>query len=136
MKRTANTFAPGASKTKARARAPVVGPSRRRTRRIVATADALPAAAAQKNPAFKGSALYTVFEVRLSAAPRHGVLAAAFAKCSRSCRVLTRGAQVQAYLSILVGGLLAYNVIWPTDEPSIPRLIVRPPRFGSPALLL
>jgi hypothetical protein len=35
-----------------------------------------------------------------------------------------RAPQVQAYLSILVGGLLAFNVIWPTDEPSIPRLIV------------
>ena len=32
---------------------------------------------------------------------------------------------MQAYLSILVGGLLAFNVILPTDEPSIPRLIVR-----------
>ena len=32
---------------------------------------------------------------------------------------------MQAYLSIIVGGLLAFNVILPTDEPSIPRLIVR-----------
>ena len=38
--------------------------------------------------------------------------------------------QVQAYLSILVGGLLAFNVIWPTDEPSIPRLIVRTLTFA------
>lgn len=48
--------------------------------------------AAKKNPAFKGSALYTVFEV-------------------------------QAYLAIVVGGLLAFNVIWPSDEPSIARLM-------------
>jgi hypothetical protein len=30
---------------------------------------------------------------------------------------------VQAWLSVLVGGLLAFNVICPTEEPSIPRLI-------------
>jgi hypothetical protein len=48
--------------------------------------------AAKKNPAYKGSALYTVFEV-------------------------------QAYLAIVVGGLLAFNVIWPSDEPSIARLM-------------
>ena len=47
---------------------------------------------AKKNPAYKGSVLYTVFEV-------------------------------QAYLAIVVGGLLAYNVIWPSDEPSIARLM-------------
>ena len=48
--------------------------------------------AAKKNPAYKGSALYAVFEV-------------------------------QAYLAIVVGGLLAFNVIWPSDEPSIARLM-------------
>ena len=48
-----------------------------------------------------------------------------------------RAPQVQAYLSILVGGLLAFNVIWPTDEPSIPRLIVRPAFcLGCVSLLL
>lgn len=45
-----------------------------------------------KNPAFKGSTLYTIFEV-------------------------------QAWLSLVVGGLLSYNVIWPTDKPSIARLL-------------
>lgn len=45
-----------------------------------------------KNPAFKGSLLYTVFEV-------------------------------QSVLSVVLGGLLAFNVLLPTDEPSIPRLI-------------
>ena len=45
-----------------------------------------------KNPAFPGSALYTIFEV-------------------------------QAWLSVAVGGLLAFNVLAPTDEPSIPRLV-------------
>ncbi|KAK9805652.1 hypothetical protein WJX72_010235 [[Myrmecia] bisecta] len=47
---------------------------------------------AVKNPAFKGSLLYTIFEV-------------------------------QAWLSLVVGGLLSYNIIFPTDEPSIARLI-------------
>ena len=31
--------------------------------------------------------------------------------------------EVQAWLSIAVGGLLAFNVLLPTDEPSIPRLV-------------
>ena len=31
--------------------------------------------------------------------------------------------EVQAWLSIAVGGLLAFNVLLPTDEPSIPRLL-------------
>ena len=31
--------------------------------------------------------------------------------------------EVQAWLSILVGGLLAFNLLWPTEEPAIPRLI-------------
>jgi len=47
---------------------------------------------AKKNPAYKGSVLYTVFEV-------------------------------QAYAAIVVGGLLAFNVIAPSDEPSIARLM-------------
>ena len=52
-------------------------------------------------------------------------------KADVSLTVACSGSQVQAYLSILVGGLLAFNVIWPTDEPSIPRLIVRPePQFA------
>ena len=42
----------------------------------------------KKNPATKGTVLYTVFEV-------------------------------QAYLAILVGGLLAFNVIYPSEEPTI-----------------
>ena len=46
----------------------------------------------KKNPAYKGSVLYTVFEV-------------------------------QAYLAVIVGGLLAFNVIYPSDEPSIARLM-------------
>ena len=48
--------------------------------------------AAKKNPAYKGSALYAIFEA-------------------------------QAYAAIVVGGLLAFNVIWPSDEPSIARLM-------------
>jgi hypothetical protein len=46
----------------------------------------------KKNPATKGTVLYTVFEV-------------------------------QAYLAILVGGLLAFNVIYPSEEPTIARLM-------------
>jgi hypothetical protein len=37
--------------------------------------------------------------------------------------VLYQVFEVQAYLAVVVGGLLAYNIIWPTDDPSIPRLI-------------
>ena len=45
-----------------------------------------------KNPAYKGSTLYTVFEV-------------------------------QAALAVVVGGLLAFNVIWPSDQPNVARLL-------------
>jgi len=45
-----------------------------------------------KNPAFKGSTLYTIFGV-------------------------------QAWVSAAVGGLLAFNLLAPSDEPSIARLI-------------
>jgi hypothetical protein len=76
--------------------------------------------AAQKNPAFKGSVLYTVFEARAALAP-----CARLRTLRLRPNTLARAAQVQAYLSIFVGGLLAFNLIWPTDEPSIPRLIVR-----------
>ena len=31
--------------------------------------------------------------------------------------------QVQAYVSMVIGALLAYNVIYPSDEPSIARLM-------------
>ena len=31
--------------------------------------------------------------------------------------------EVQAYLAVVVGGLLAFNVIYPSDEPSIARLM-------------
>jgi hypothetical protein len=31
--------------------------------------------------------------------------------------------EVQAWLSIVVGGLLSFNIIFPTDDPSIPRLM-------------
>lgn len=37
--------------------------------------------------------------------------------------VLYQVFEVQAYLAVFVGGLLAYNVIWPSDEPSIARLM-------------
>jgi len=47
---------------------------------------------AKKNPAYKGSVLYTIFEV-------------------------------QAYAAIAIGGLLAFNVVAPSDEPSIARLM-------------
>ena len=45
-----------------------------------------------KNPAYRGSALYTVFEV-------------------------------QAWLALLVGGLLSFNIIFPSDQPDIARLL-------------
>ena len=48
--------------------------------------------AGKKNPAFKGSTLYTIFEV-------------------------------QAYASLVVGALLSYNVLLPSDEPTIARLM-------------
>ncbi|KAK3236665.1 hypothetical protein CYMTET_53209 [Cymbomonas tetramitiformis] len=51
-----------------------------------------PVAKKGKNPAYKGSLLYTIFEV-------------------------------QAYLAVVVGGLLAFNVIYPSDEPNIARLL-------------
>jgi len=47
---------------------------------------------ATKNPAYKGSVLYSVFEV-------------------------------QAWISMVIGGFLSYNLLFPTDEPSIPRLL-------------
>lgn len=47
---------------------------------------------ATKNPAFKGSLLYDIFEW-------------------------------QAWISLVVGGLLSFNVLFPTDDPSIPRLM-------------
>lgn len=50
------------------------------------------ASGAVKNPAFRGSTLYNVFEW-------------------------------QAWFSLLVGGFLSFNVLFPTDEPSIPRLL-------------
>jgi hypothetical protein len=31
--------------------------------------------------------------------------------------------EVQAWLAVVVGGLLSFNVIFPTDEPSIARLM-------------
>jgi len=37
--------------------------------------------------------------------------------------VLYQVFEVQAYLAIVVGGLLAFNVIYPSDEPSIARLM-------------
>jgi hypothetical protein len=45
-----------------------------------------------KNPAFKGSTLYQIFNV-------------------------------QAWLSVVAGGLLSFNLVLPSDEPSIARLI-------------
>lgn len=47
---------------------------------------------AQKNPAVKGSVLYSVFEY-------------------------------QAWIAMVAGALLSYNIIFPTDGPSIPRLL-------------
>lgn len=47
---------------------------------------------AVKNPAFRGSVLYDIFEW-------------------------------QAWISMVVGGLLSFNVLYPTDDPSIPRLL-------------
>jgi hypothetical protein len=47
---------------------------------------------AVKNPAYRGSVLYWVFEG-------------------------------QAWFFLVVGGLLSFNVLFPTDEPSIPRLL-------------
>jgi hypothetical protein len=40
-----------------------------------------------------------------------------------SCVVLLQVFEVQAWLAVVVGGLLSYNVIFPTDEPSIARLM-------------
>jgi hypothetical protein len=31
--------------------------------------------------------------------------------------------EVQAWLGLAVGGLLSFNLLFPTDEPSIPRLL-------------
>jgi hypothetical protein len=45
-----------------------------------------------KNPAYRGSTLYTVFEV-------------------------------QAWAALVVGGLLSFNLIFPSDRPDIARLL-------------
>jgi len=60
--------------------------------RKIASTFAPRASTASKNPAFKGSALYTIFEV-------------------------------QAYLSLVAGALLSYNIVLPSDEPNIARLM-------------
>lgn len=60
--------------------------------RSAATTFAPRASGAVKNPAFKGSVLYTVFEV-------------------------------QAWLALAVGGLLSFNIIFPSDQPDIARLM-------------
>ena len=60
--------------------------------RNAATTFAPRASGAVKNPAFKGSVLYTVFEV-------------------------------QAWLALVVGGLLSFNVLFPSDQPDIARLL-------------
>lgn len=60
--------------------------------RNAATTFAPRASGATKNPAYKGSLLYTVFEV-------------------------------QAWVALFVGGLLSFNVIFPSDQPDIARLI-------------
>lgn len=60
--------------------------------RSTATTFAPRSSTAVKNPAYKGSALYSVF-----------------------------GAQ--AWISAVVGGLLSFNILFPTDQPSIARLI-------------
>ena len=60
--------------------------------RNAATTFAPRASGAVKNPAFKGSVLYTVFEV-------------------------------QAWLALAVGGLLSFNVLFPSDQPDIARLL-------------
>lgn len=31
--------------------------------------------------------------------------------------------EVQAWLGLVAGGLLSFNILYPTDEPSIPRLL-------------
>jgi hypothetical protein len=85
-----------------------------------------------KNPAVKGSVLYQVFEVQVceSVEPLHALSADAPAYAAIREKVnwwpLTLPvslSRAQAYLAVVVGGLLAYNVIWPSDEPSIARLM-------------
>eukprot|EP00884_Botryococcus_braunii_P021562 jgi/Botrbrau1/808/Bobra.0352s0005.1 len=60
--------------------------------RGAATTFAPRASGAVKNPAYKGSLLYTIFEV-------------------------------QAWASLVVGGLLSFNLLFPSDKPDIARLI-------------
>ena len=60
--------------------------------RNAATTFAPRASGATKNPAYKGSVLYTVFDV-------------------------------QAWVALVVGGLLSFNVIFPSEEPDIARLM-------------
>jgi hypothetical protein len=95
VSKTANTFAPKASGKTVRLSALRIGAWRSgRTQQHYTSLHRLshPHCLQSKNPAFPGSALYTIFEV-------------------------------QAWLSVAVGGLLAFNLIWPTDGPSIPRLL-------------
>lgn len=65
---------------------------RRSINKTAATFAPRASGAAKPNPAYRGSWLYSVFEV-------------------------------QAWIAIVVGGLLSFNVLLPTDEPSIPRLM-------------
>ena len=60
--------------------------------RSAATTFAPRASTATQNPAYKGSLLYTVFEV-------------------------------QAWAALAVGGLLSFNLIFPSDHPDVARML-------------
>ena len=73
-------------------------------------------AARSKNPAFKGSTLYTIFEVQAWASAVVGLL----------CFITQCLCMAQSYMlshAVQVGALLSYNIIFPTDKPSIARLL-------------
>lgn len=95
-----------------------------------------------KNPAYKGSVLYTIFEVQVrlgspsltstftGAAAGRGTLArlhwvATGDREAWLCpvpEVLVRPL-LQAWAALAVGGLLSFNLLFPSDQPDIARLI-------------
>lgn len=96
-----------------------------------ATTFAPRASGAVKNPAIKGSTLY---QVRARPAGRSDRLGPAHARCTRrhaARQLASHGAaplaaqvfEVQAWAALLVGGLLSFNLLLPSESPDIPRLL-------------
>lgn len=101
--------------------------------RGAATTFAPRASGATRNPAYKGGASWVCFYF-LSAAVLLSQCGCA-ATCRRpsawKCLTFSRRAgsalytvfEVQAWVSLAVGGLLSFNLLFPTDQPSIARML-------------